>query len=195
MKKILLFIAVIALSTSVFAQDVKFGLKGGLNFANFSGDDAEGDVKTDIYIGGFARFSLTETLSLQPELVYSRQGSKDEEDGIEAKIKTNYLNIPILLRAKMFGSDNFSAIVGPQVGIHLNSEAEGSDGDTSGSEDIGEIMNGIDFALAFGFEYDITEKFAIGARYNLGLSKIIDDEYGDSDAKNSVFQVGVSLAF
>jgi OmpA-like transmembrane domain. len=192
MKKFLLLVVVLFAGTSLFAQDVQFGAKGGLNFANFSGDDADGDTKTDIFIGGFARISLTETLAFQPELVYSRQGSKAEENGIDAKFKANYLNLPLLLRAEMFGCEKFHGIIGPQVGIHLNSEYEEEDGDLSASIDMNDEMKGLALALALGFEYDITEKIAVGLRYNLGLSKIADN---DADIRNSVFQLGVSVAF
>ena len=192
MKKFLLLVAVLFVGTSVFAQDVQFGAKGGLNFANFSGDDANGDVKTDIFLGGFVRIGLTETLAFQPELMYSRQGSKDEANGIDAKLRANYLNLPLLLRAKMFGSENFNAIVGPQIGFLLNSEYEESNGDASASIDMDDNVKGMDLALALGVEYDITEKFGIGFRYNLGLSKIAEN---DAKIRNSVFQLGVSVIF
>jgi opacity protein-like surface antigen len=193
MKKFLLLLAVVAFSATTFAQDVQFGVKGGLNFANFRGDDADGDTKTDIYLGGFARIGLTEKLAFQPELVYSRQGSKADEDGVDAKWKSNYLNIPLLLRAEL--ANKFHAVFGPQVGIHLSSEAEGSDGDVSVSMDADDAMKDLDLALAMGFEYDITDKFSVGLRYNLGLSEFIDEDAGDSDVKHSVFQLGASFAF
>ncbi|WP_421919464.1 porin family protein [Marinifilum sp.] len=194
-EKTLLLVAVLFVGTSLFAQDVKFGLKGGLNFANFKGDDPDGDVKTDIYLGGFLRVELTETIDFQPELVYSRQGMKVKEDGVDGKWKTNYLNLPLLLRASMFQSESFHGIFGPQIGFHLSSEVEGSEGDLTQSVDVDDMMRGIDFSLAFGFEYDINEQFSIGLRYNLGLSEIIDYEDLESDAKHSVFQLGASIAF
>jgi len=195
MKKILLFVAVIALCSSTFAQDVKFGLKGGLNFANFAGDDPDGDVKTDIYLGGFLRVKLTETLDFQPELIYSRQGMKVDEDGVDGKWKTNYLNLPLLLRTNLFQSENFHGVFGPQLGFHLGSEVEGSEGDVTQSIDVDDMMGGLDLSLAFGFEYDINDQFSIGLRYNLGLSEIIDHEDLESDAKHSVFQLGASISF
>eukprot|EP01029_Cantina_marsupialis_P006922 TRINITY_DN1763_c0_g1_i4.p1 TRINITY_DN1763_c0_g1~~TRINITY_DN1763_c0_g1_i4.p1 ORF type:complete len:198 (-),score=27.98 TRINITY_DN1763_c0_g1_i4:1148-1741(-) len=197
MKKILLLLAVVALSVTAFAQDVQFGLKGGLNFANLSGDDADGDVRTDIYLGGFARIGLTETLDFQPELIYSRQGSKDEEDNIDVKWKSSYLNIPLLLRANLFQSDNFHAIVGPQIGIHLDSEIEAEEGNYSQGTEINKMMNDLDLSLALGLEYTITDKIGIDLRYNLGISNIVDEDKvdGDVDIKNSVFQLGVSMTF
>jgi len=104
MKKILLFVAIITLGISTFAQDVKYGVKGGLNIANLGGDDPEGDSKASFYLGGFVTFQLNKNFEFQPELVYSQQGSKAEEDNYEAKFKANYLNIPLLFKAKVFGS-------------------------------------------------------------------------------------------
>lgn len=192
MKKFLLLVVVLFAGTSLFAQDVQFGLKGGLNFANFKGDDIEDtDVKTDIFIGAFARFSIDEKLAFQPEMVYSRQGFKIDGDGGDITWKSNYLNIPLLLRAEL--ADKFHAVAGPQIGFHLSSEAEVDSGDATISGDADDQMKGLDFGLALGFEYDITEKVAVGLRYNLGLSNIIDED--NAKVQNSVFQLGVSVAF
>ncbi|NOU58454.1 porin family protein [Marinifilum caeruleilacunae] len=192
MKKFLLLVVVLFIGTSVFAQDSQFGIKGGLNFANFKGDDVEDtDMKTDIFIGAFARFAIDEKLAFQPELVYSRQGFKIDGDGGDATWKSNYMNIPLLLRAGL--ADKFHALVGPQIGFHLSSEAEISSGGSSLSEDADDQMKGVDLSFALGLEYDITDKVALGLRYNLGLSNIIDED--DAKVQNSVFQLGVSLAF
>lgn len=187
MKKILLLVAVLFVGTSLFAQDVQFGAKGGLNFANWIGDDADGtDMRTDIHLGAFARFAINENIAFQPELVYSRQGMKVDINGSDVKFKSNYLNIPLLMRTKM--ADKFHAIFGPQVGIHLNSKAD--DGDVSVDAD---NMKGVDLALALGLEYDVADNVAIGLRYNWGLSKVIDAD--DAKVRNSVIQLGVSVAF
>ncbi|MDQ1770381.1 outer membrane beta-barrel protein [Labilibaculum sp. A4] len=191
MKKIVLLFAIIAIGTSSFAQDVKYGIKGGLNLANFSGDDMRGDSKADIYFGGFMRMTLTEWLDFQPELVYSRQGSSNDSEGIDAKFKTNFLNIPLLMRAKMIGSDKLYAIAGPQIGIHLSSEYE-EDGDTA---DLDKAMSVLDFSVALGLQYDLNKQFSIEARYNFGLTKIFDNDYYEIDAKNSVFQIGIAASF
>ncbi|GAB7087354.1 porin family protein [Marinifilum fragile] len=186
MKKFLLLVVVLFAGTSLFAQDVQFGAKGGLNFANWIGDDADGtDMRTDIHLGVFARFAINENIAFQPEMVYSRQGMKVDM-GSDVKFKSNYLNIPLLMRAKM--ADKFHAIFGPQVGIHLNSEAD--DGDVSVDAD---NMKGLDLALALGLEYDIADNVAIGLRYNWGLSKVVDVD--EAKVQNSVFQLGVSVAF
>lgn len=191
MRKIVLLIAIIGIGTASFAQDIKYGVKGGLNLANFSGDDINGDSKADIYFGGFMRIDLTESLAFQPELIYSRQGSSNDSEGIDSKFKTNFLNIPLLLRTKMLGSDKLYAIAGPQIGIHLSSELE-EDGN---SIDFDKGMRDMDFSVALGLQLDLNKQFSIEARYNFGLSKIFNDDYLELDSKNSVFQVGIAASF
>ena len=75
MKKILLVtvIAVLGL-TNVNAQEIKFGAKGGLNFASIGGDNT-GDVDpvTAFNFGLVAEIPISEKFSFQPELMYSGQ--------------------------------------------------------------------------------------------------------------------------
>ena len=68
---------------SLHAQNVTFGVKAGLNFACLSGDDAEDfDGRTSFHIGATAEFSLSETFSIQPELLYSGQGFNANESDV-----------------------------------------------------------------------------------------------------------------
>src|SRR5690554_5058966 len=78
MKKLFLLVVAIAITTTVSqAQEVRIGAKGGVNFATFSGDDL-GDVKsrTGFHIGGLVEIPVSEKFAIQPEVLYSSQGSK-----------------------------------------------------------------------------------------------------------------------
>ena len=62
MKKILptlLAIALIGIAEFANAQEFNFGLKAGANFANLSGDDADGDGITSYHAGALGRFTFT----------------------------------------------------------------------------------------------------------------------------------------
>jgi hypothetical protein len=61
------------MSASVQAQLVKFGFKGGLNYANYSGSDLQFDALTSYHAGLVAEIKLVD--SIQPELLYSTQGA------------------------------------------------------------------------------------------------------------------------
>ena len=80
MKKAILLavLLILGIGTSQ-AQLLKFGVKGGLNFANYTGGDVEGyDFKTitSYHAGVVAEIKLFENFALQPELLYSTQGSE-----------------------------------------------------------------------------------------------------------------------
>ena len=98
MKKLMLLAAVAVFGLSnVNAQEVKFGVKAGVNFASLTGDDADGlDGKTGFHVGGVAVIGISEKFAVQPELVYSSQGAKDTEEGVDVDYNLDYINLPVL---------------------------------------------------------------------------------------------------
>lgn len=184
MKKVLLVLVFAASVAAVNAQ-VKFGVKAGVNLANAIGSDAE-DIKMKIGFnaGALVQIPVSNQFSVQPELVYSAQGFKaDDEDGEELKFNAGYLNIPVL--AKYTTTSGFFAETGPQVGFLINAKATLGDE----KEDIKDFYKKTDFAWAFGLGYQTPSGVGINARYNLGLSKIAAE--GDAKVKNGVIQVGL----
>jgi hypothetical protein len=179
-KSILLLVCAIAITTLTHAQ-VRFGFKGGANLANVTGD-AEGlKMKIGFNAGAVAKISVSESFSIQPELVYSNQGATMEEGDV--KIHLNYINIPVMFQYNVSG---FILETGPQVGILSSAKAK-ADGE---SVDMKDFFKGIDFAWGVGVGYQMPGSgLGISARYNIGLAKINESE-GDEKAKNSVIQLG-----
>ncbi len=167
MKKLfLLAIAVISFSVSSNAQDIKFGFKGGVNFATLNGDDVNDnlDGRTGYHIGAVLQVSLAETIALQPELLYSAQGIEDTD--------IDYLNLPILVKLKF--AKIFSVEAGPQFGFVVNDNF--AVGDPESFDLSGAVGAGVEFGPFFG-----------QLRYNFGFTDVIDNV----EAKNSAFQVSV----
>ncbi|MEP5340430.1 MAG: outer membrane beta-barrel protein [Algibacter sp.] len=82
----------------VNAQDVEFGVKGGLNFATITGDNTTSDqIVTAFNFGTMVEIKISEKFSLQPELMYSGQGYST--DGSDNLIALNYLNVPLTANA------------------------------------------------------------------------------------------------
>ena len=183
------------------AQEVKFGVKGGLNISNFSGDVEGNKSRIGYLVGGFAEIKISEKFSIQPELLYSAQGVNFKESGSgftnEEKQINGYLNIPVM--AKGYVAPKVSIEVGPQIGFLLNSKSkveETVDGDVYSVEaDTKKFFESTDFGLNFGLGYDLTEKLSIGGRYNLGLSNILKDAEEGEKVKNSVFSFSVGYKF
>lgn len=199
MKKII-FTAVIAIMsiTTITAQEgeFKFGAKAGVNFASIQGDETDNlDGKTGFHIGGIVEYGFSEKFALQAELVYSTQGAKSEftilDQTLETDYNLNYINLPIL--AKYYVAEGFSLEAGPQLGFLTTAEID-SDG---GTQDIKDETSSIDFGLGLGASYKLDMGVAFSARYNFGLSNIIDAEDSDNDFKrnNGVFQISVGYFF
>jgi hypothetical protein len=184
MKKITLII-VCALSFAVSQAQVKYGVKGGLNFANLTGPDVEDNkMRMSFHLGAFANFSVADRFSVQPELVFSSQGAKFEDPGDDTKYRLSYLNIPIV--GQYNDPSGFYAETGPQFGFLLAAKVK-DDGSTSDAKD---AFKTVDFAWAFGAGYKFTDKASVGARFNLGLANVVDND--DAKVRNSVIQIGIA---
>lgn len=187
MKRIFLLIVGVASFTAMQAQ-TKYGLKAGVNLANFSGDVEDNKMKIGLNVGAFAKFSLTEAISLQPEVVFSAQGAKyDGEEG-EGKLNLNYLNIPVLFQYNT--TSGFYGETGPQIGFLMSAKDKPEEGD---DVDVKDGFKSTDFSWAIGAGFLTKSGFGVNARFNLGLGNILE-ESGDYKMKNSVIQIGVFYA-
>lgn len=212
-------VAVFAVTAAAQAQDTKFGIKAGVNFAGFSGDDSENTtMKTGFHIGGVAEIKISEKFSFQPELLYSAQGAEAESSetlsiggstatqNTEVTQKLGYLNIPLL--AKYYFTSGFSVEAGPQIGFLLNAEEDktqttiisGSSETVSGTLDNKERFEGVDFGLAAGLAYDLPMGLFFQARYSFGLTNILKEvtfegQTVEGDTKNKNIQISVGYKF
>ena len=189
MKKMFLSV-VLSCSCMVAANaQVSGGLKGGLNLANqdFEADgfSVSPDGRTAFHVGAFLNVMLSDNVGLQPEVLFSAQGSTFESPspGIEDSERNfNYINIPILLRYQVV--EVLSLHVGPQIGFLLNAEVD--------DQDVIDQVKGSDFSLAFGAQIDLPAGFVGGARYSLGISDI-NDTPDDFELKNNNFQIYIGF--
>lgn len=207
MKKIIL--SAIAIMAFVFAnaQEVKFGVKGGLNISDFSGDTEGIDLKSKagFNVGGFVEIKLSDKFAIQPELLYSTQGPKavnqiGEMNGVtyngDVCFNLSYINVPVMF--KYYVAEKFNIEAGPQIGFLTSAKTKTTiDGwDGSNELDVKDIFESIDFGLNLGAGYDFTDHFSAGVRYNLGLANIAKTESGDdSKLHNNVFSLSVGYKF
>lgn len=189
MKKLFLM-AVMALATvSSFAQHAvgTFTIqpKVGLNLANVT--DGDGDIRVGAVAGAEFEYQISDIFSLSAGALYSMQGCKGEVEGYDATVKLDYLNVPIL--ANVYVAKGLAVKLGIQPGFNVTSKASVEKSGTKVTTDLDGIES-VDFSIPVGLSYEINN-FVIDARYNLGVSKIMDD----SDSKNSVFQFTLGYKF
>src|SRR5215203_1026961 len=122
MKKISLLAFIMVVTSAVFAQTAKFGLKAGVNISdiNWKVDNTNFDNRIGFHIGALAHIHLSPQWGLQPEVQYSTEGVKQQITSGEYTWKTDYINIPVMIQY-MF-DNGFRIEAGPQLGLMVNSD-------------------------------------------------------------------------
>ena len=189
MKKIacllLLFVAF-----QVSAQEFHFIPKIGLNFANMTNSD--GSMKPGLNIGVAGEVMMTNNFAIEPGIFYSMQGAKGKGESSGLKIKNDYLNIPVL--AKFYVWEGVSVDLGPQLGFALNGKSKTKSGGTEVKTDI-DHLNTVDLSFAMGLSYDFNMGLVVSARYNLGLTNVIEKDKFGGNNQNRVFQLSAGWKF
>jgi len=177
MKKLLLAAALALGCYGANAQS--WGIKGGVNFANLTGDgDGNLNVLTSFHAGLLYEIHVVDIFSIQPELLYSVQGAKIK-GGSDNEIKLNYFSVPVV--AKLYLTDGFNIQAGPQFGMLL------SESDNFKSYN----SNTFDFGVAAGLEFFITDGLFAQARYYAGTQEVAQN----ADLKNTTVQVSLGFIF
>jgi hypothetical protein len=187
MKRMILVL--IAAGSAMFASaQIRYGVKAGYNLANLTFSPSQTGVssKSDFSAGLLASIPLLAGCSLQPEIMYSGQGTSFNDSLATGKLNYGYLNVPVLF--KFQHSSGLFAETGPQVGFLLSAKETAGDQ----SADTKSNTQSTDFSWVFGIGYKLPLGFGIDARYNLGLTNIAKDNTGNiGTAKNGVFQFGL----
>ncbi|MCI2230263.1 PorT family protein [Polaribacter sp. MSW13] len=171
---------------TVSAQDVKLGLKLGMNIASVNGHNANNlDSRTGFVIGATAEVSLTEKFSIQPELLYSAQGAQQRDN---FKYDLNYISLPIM--AKYYIAKGFTVEAGPQFSFLIKDQLVPID-QYSGTGVQNTDAENFDLAANFGLGYQSKSGIFFQTRYNLGLVAISENP----DIKNGVFQITLGFQF
>ena len=176
MKKLFMMaVLFIAGSTSMNAQGIDFGVKAGANFAKLDGEEFDGDNLTSFHVGALVEINVFENFSVQPEIMYSSQGTKIEDEDI----KLDYISVPVLAKFYLI-SDKLSLEAGPQFSFLVN-------------DDVPETFEtkSFDFAAIGGLGFNVTNNIFVQARYVVGLT----DTTKEAEVTNKVIQLSVGLKF
>jgi len=125
------------------------------------------------------------------------QGAKSEDTNHtkDASTTTTYINVPIM--ANYYIAPGFAIKAGVQPGFLISAKDKGSeningtwvDYDRSGTDELKKV----DFSIPVGLSYEFSD-FVIDARYNIGLTNIIDSalsDLTDTKTKNSVIMLTI----
>jgi hypothetical protein len=182
----------------------KVGIKGGVNFSNFYGDNiSDKNMKVGFNAGLYAKVPVTRGFSIQPELLYTSLGNKSTYNNFaqgsgEYRFNLNYIQLPVLAVINVVS--NLNIHVGPYVAYltDANIKDVSSDGTVNHVTDLkADDFYRFDYGLAGGLGFDV-DNFTIGARYNYGMSEIGHNSNASTftgNAKNSAFNLYIGFAF
>ncbi|MGL4852959.1 MAG: porin family protein [Phocaeicola sp.] len=189
MRKLTLLVALVASFAMASAQDLKFGIKAGVNAASVVGSHIHNaDAKAGFVIGSFVEKKMTDRFGLSAELLYSNQGyKKDIIEGksvVEATATYHYLNFPLL--ANVYLTRGLSIKAGLQPGFNLSSSVK------TGSVRVdSDNTNVFDLSVPVGLAYQFDMGLLFDIRYNIGLTHAVEH----AKIRNSVFQFTAGWRF
>ena len=180
------------------------GVKGGVNIAtvdtNITDISELVDSKTGFVGGGFVTLGLGSLCALPPELLYSQKGFQAEESGQSAQLGTNYIEIPVLLKAQFKLAMLRPAVyAGPVVSFETSCDVSISGVSVECNDDEGFVdRKKNEWGAVFGANLD----FIVGpvilildARYQLGLTNLADAPDSDEEVKSRVWQIMGGVGF
>ena len=165
MKKLILIISLfITTGTNLQAQEsVLFGIKGGANFTKMNSEEfADNSNRIGFHLGILAEIPLENKFSIQPEILYSTQGTRAEVvmfgGNSTVSFNLDYIQVPLVI--KWYLTQSLALEAGPSFNFLVNNEL--------GSQRVQPLES----VPMFGIESDFGRKFefggVLGASYKFG---------------------------
>ena len=179
------------------AQNNKdIGLRSGLNYSNYIGEDADkSDFRLGAALGGYLELPISGRLSFQPELLISLKGHKIKwGNQYEFRSDIFYIEMPLYGVLQL---EPLELYAGPYIGVFLTGYYRRiSHGGKDSYTDSDRVKGDSDIAvfdggLSCGAEY-IYNSWRLGGRYSMGFISIDPD--GSYKAANSVFQLNIGYS-
>ena len=221
MKRQLLLIATLAISSTLFAQSkASFGIKAGVSASTIKGEAANtlddlidytngaftANGRTGFFAGINANIPVANNFSIEPSLSYGQKGYEMKGElnlkgaeflnaNAKAALTTHYVELPVLAKANFNG---FEVFAGPQVSYLAKADLRTTAGVLgfnvlNRTMDATEEFNRWDAGIKAGVGYQFKNGFNINAAYDHGLSKV--DANKNFDAYNRSFKVGIGFNF
>jgi len=211
MKKLLskiFFLALFLLCINNYSQTY-FGFKVGGNLSNINGDNPLKGIKPSMHVGVVAEIAISDSFSIQPELIYSMLGSQKKVNSSEYEFETeaphnnekiliknnnHYITLPIMVKYFLLeiGSDIISIDAGPQVSYLLSSKISNGWEELSDNKD---TLNAFDYGFNLGASYELDNGMNINIRYNYNFANIYKTNDLNLKANNTVIQISLGYKF
>lgn len=168
----LLLVLHLLLGLSANAQNFKFGLIVGIDLSKShmiikTTENTLGKVYpiAALNLNGFVSFKSSEFWGISVEPGFIQKGGKIKDKTSDFKYLYNYLQLPIL--GNLFVSKRFYVSIGPEVCYMIKSH----------------FTRKFELSGLVGINYQLTDKFDIGMKYNHGLTYLYEDKFIDNSGE------------
>lgn len=195
--KHLLTTLILLSALSITNAQVKIGFTAGVNKTD--GFDRNSDFlqlnpKTTYNLGIGLDMKILNRLSFEPILLYSNKGWI-LENNLDEEFDRSLQYISAQLLGKIHLTKNLKIILGPEFGYLVSAAADGN------TESQLELFSAGEVGAVAGVEFSFLKRFAVHAKYNLGLSDVLNvnltDEIGNpigtTSIKNRTIMVGATI--
>jgi len=177
------------------AQDMRFGVRGGVNFSTVNQESSLGSdgftMRQGLVAGAFFGVPLG-WVDLQPEVLYASKGAALDLQGIDSKLVLDYLEIPVLARWRL--GQRLYVAAGPAVAWRLKAASRTKFSGATEEMDLGDSVKGYDVgvvgavAVRFG-------KVVVDGRYTHGLTDIDSDTSDEVSIRNRAITISAGIGF
>ena len=177
------------------AQDMRFGVRGGVNFSTVQNEPSVGSdgytMRQGLVAGAFFIMPLG-WVHLQPEVLYTSKGAALDLQGIDSKLVLDYLEIPVLARWRL--GQRFYVAAGPAVAWRLKATSRTKFSGATEETDLGDSVKVYDVGVvgAVGVRFG---KVLVDGRYTHGLTDIDSDTSDEVTVRNRAITISAGIGF
>jgi hypothetical protein len=212
--RILFFIAVLMVATVSLQAQIKYGVKGGVNFQNITGkndvgDKLENSLKFGFHGGAFADIPIAPDFYFEPGLQFSTKGCKyDITTDIKGSTTLSYIEMPLnLIFRPQLGKGYIIVGFGPYVAYGVKGKMKNLDTDdvtdiifqnkVAEDDPVGTYMRALDAGANIFVGYELPMGLFLTLNSQLGLLNLAPEYEGESSSEESLKNTGfgVSLGF
>ena len=190
-KRILISLLCLLLFTYAIPSFAGIGIKGGLIQSNIITDDLDEGDSLSLYSGGLCFENMfIGPIGIQTELLYAQKGYKTSIGILDATIRGNYIELPVMLKVNLPLNPlvNLNILGGGYAAYLLDATA-----DINGTEsDVADQVTKLDYGLTFGVGAKFS-KFFVELRYTQGLTTI--DDSGNNEIYNTTTGISGGIIF
>lgn len=199
----ILFPALILMAATLPAQ---IGVTGGFNMNSICvkpDRDSSQKFQPDFSAGLVGLLPLGGVLTLQTELLFSRRGGKQEQSfmddtsSVTWKTRLTYLELPVMLRLGLPGSEKAqpAVLLGGYGALRLSAKQSVTGTYTSIKDNTKEMDYGLTAGISLGLKTASRQTILLGARYVHGLSNILKNPEDGQKWRNRGFTLSAGFLF